>query len=254
MSEVFNIYCDESCHLERDRRPVMVLGCVWCPTARAAEISTRLREIKQEHRVLSERDLREPRERQFEVKWTKVSASKLRLYLDWIDYFFDDDHLHFRAVVIQKADLDHAAWRQTHDLWYYKMLFQLLAPLIDPEQQYRIYLDIKDTRSEERRAKLEEVLRNKNYDAEGRIIDRVQQIRSHESEVLQLTDLLIGAVAYHHRRRHGDLPGHAPGLNEAKLAVIQRIMCRSQKTLERNTWLRESKFNLFLWQSKGISG
>lgn len=84
MSEVFNIYCDESCHLERDRRPVMVLGCVWCPTARAAEISTRLREIKQEHRVLSEKDLREPRERQFEVKWTKVSASKLRLYrLGW---------------------------------------------------------------------------------------------------------------------------------------------------------------------------
>ncbi len=31
MSQVFNIYCDESCHLEHDREKVMVLGAVWCP-------------------------------------------------------------------------------------------------------------------------------------------------------------------------------------------------------------------------------
>ncbi|NHQ60865.1 DUF3800 domain-containing protein [Chlorobium sp. BLA1] len=31
MSEIFNIYCDESCHLENDRHKAMVLGAVWCP-------------------------------------------------------------------------------------------------------------------------------------------------------------------------------------------------------------------------------
>ena len=31
MSETFNIYCDESCHLENDGQKAMVLGAVWCP-------------------------------------------------------------------------------------------------------------------------------------------------------------------------------------------------------------------------------
>lgn len=30
MADLFNIYCDESCHLVSDRSPVMVPGCVWC--------------------------------------------------------------------------------------------------------------------------------------------------------------------------------------------------------------------------------
>ncbi len=28
MSQVFNIYCDESCHLENDRQKAMVLGAI----------------------------------------------------------------------------------------------------------------------------------------------------------------------------------------------------------------------------------
>lgn len=29
--KIFNIYCDESCHLENDHQQVMVLGAIWCP-------------------------------------------------------------------------------------------------------------------------------------------------------------------------------------------------------------------------------
>ena len=46
MTEIYNIYCDESCHLENDHQPAMVLGTVWCPLAKVREISRRLREIK----------------------------------------------------------------------------------------------------------------------------------------------------------------------------------------------------------------
>ena len=250
MAEQINIYCDESCHLENDRIPVMVLGAVWCRADRAREISIRLRELKQKHQVLSTEDLRQPRLRQFEVKWTKISKSKKDLYLDWIDYFFDDDDLHFRGVLIDKTVLDHGEWGQTHDEWYYKMMFTLLEPIIDPQQHYRIFLDIKDTRSERKCKKLKEVLRSTNYDHDNSIIDRIQQIRSHESEVLQLADLLLGAIGYHHRQLHGELPGMGAKLNPAKLAIIQRIRQRSRKSLERSTWLRESKFNLLCWQPR----
>jgi hypothetical protein len=199
---------------------------------------------------LSSENLRQPRLQQFEVKWTKVSRAKLALYLDWIDYFFDDDDLHFRGVLIDKTILDHTARQQSHDDWYYKMLFRLLEPVIDPQQHYRVYLDIKDTRSEQKRAKLEEVLRYASHDRDSTIIAHVQQVRSHESEVLQVADLLIGAIVYHHRQRRGDLPGAAGKLSDAKLALVQRIRQRSGKSLERTTWVRESKFNLLCWHPR----
>ena len=90
MSQVFNIYCDESCHLEKDRQPAMVLGAVWCPLDKTREIAQRLREIKVAHGLAAD----------FEIKWTKVSPAKLRFYLDVMDYFFDDDDLHFRALIV----------------------------------------------------------------------------------------------------------------------------------------------------------
>jgi hypothetical protein len=254
MGERFNIYCDESCHLEHDRASVMVLGASWCAADRVKEISVRLRELKQKHGVLSAADLQASRLHQFEVKWTKVSPAKLAFYLDWIDYFFDDDDLHFRGVLIEKHLLKQPSEGQSHDDTYYKMLFALLLPIVDPEQHYRIYLDIKDTRSEKKRKKLEETLRYANIDDSHTVVDHVQQIRSHESEIMQLTDLLIGAIGYFHRRRRGELPGPTNQLSMAKWEVIDRIRKRSRKTLERSTWPREEKFNFsFLQNPEAIS-
>jgi hypothetical protein len=90
MSEIYNVYCDESCHLENDHQQVMVLGAVWCPQEKTREISIRLREIKAHHGLPPE----------FELKWTKVSPAKARFYLDVMDYFFDDDDLCFRALIV----------------------------------------------------------------------------------------------------------------------------------------------------------
>ena len=232
MAESFNIYLDESCHLENDGIKVMTLGVVWCPQEKAREIAMRVRDIRQLHGLAKD----------FEIKWTKVSPAKLAFYQAVIDYFLDDDDLHFRAVVIpDKKLLDHGRFSQSHDEWYYKMCFTLLEPVVDPTQHYAIYMDIKDTRSETKRSKLEEVLRNAKYDGSGNIVRRVQQIRSHESELMQLADILIGAVTYANR-----------GLktSEAKLSLIQRIQQRTQLSLTRSTWLREPKFNLLCWKSR----
>ena len=239
-SECFNVYCDESCHLQHDRIPVMVLGAIWCPMDRAPALSRWVRDIKEKHSLSPA----------FEVKWTKVSGSKIDFYLDLVDYFFDEDDLHFRGVLIpDKGVLDHVEHNQTHDTWYYKMCFTMLEPIIDPNCCYRIYLDIKDTRSEVKRAKLEEVLRNSRYDPAGKVVERVQQIRSHESELMQLTDLLIGAVGHHNRCQTGDLQGQPT--SAAKRRVIQQVQRRSHKSLVNTTWLREPKFNLLCWHPKG---
>jgi len=124
MTQLFNIYCDESCHLEHDASKVMVLGAAWCPAEKVREIAMRLREIKRKHGLGAD----------FELKWTKVGPAKLPFYLDVLDYFFDDDDLHFRALVVpDKGKLDHEAHNQDHDTFYYKMFFDLLKVLFNPK-------------------------------------------------------------------------------------------------------------------------
>ena len=90
MAESFNIYLDESCHLQNDLIPTMGLGAIWCPQDKTREISIRVRDIKHKHGLAND----------FELKWTKISPAKREFYLSIVDYFLDDDDLHFRGVVI----------------------------------------------------------------------------------------------------------------------------------------------------------
>jgi hypothetical protein len=236
LSQEYSIYCDESCHLQNDQQQTMVLGAVWCPTEKARETAQRMREIKHRHNLPQD----------FEVKWTKISPAKLDFYLDILDYFFDDDDLHFRALIVSdKSKLCHAAYSQDHDTWYYKMYFDLLKLLLIPNDHFNIYLDIKDTRSADKVRKLHDVLCNNLYDFQREIIRRVQNVRSHEVEQIQLADLLIGAVSYANRNLSG---------NSAKLSIVDRMRKRSTYSLARTTLLREDKVNLFRWEPSEVQG
>ena len=231
MSTAINIYCDESRHLENDGHDAMVLGAVWCPAAKARETAVRLREIRQRHRLSPE----------LELKWTKASPGKLGFYLDVVDYFFDDDDLHLRALVADKRGLRHEDFAQDHDTWYYKMYFDLLKILLTPGSEYRIFIDVKDTRTGRKLRKLHDVLYNNIYDFDRRIINTVQGVGSHEVQQVQLADLLIGAVGYANTGRDG---------SAAKVALVDRIRQRSGYSLRRTTLFREDKLNLFHWSSR----
>lgn len=235
MTQIYNVYCDESCHLENDRQSAMALGAIWCPLDKAQEISVRLREIKVKHELNSA----------FEIKWTKVSPAKQQFYLDIVDYFFEDDDLHFRGLVIpNKSLINHQQYQQDHDQWYYKMYFNLIKVILDPQAQYRIYLDIKDTNGADKVRSLHDVLANNMFDFSKQVVQRVQTVRSHEIEILQLTDLLLGAIAYTNRNLT---------TSTAKNAMVQRIKERSGYTLTKNTLYRENKVNLFCWEASANS-
>jgi len=227
---IVNVYCDESCHLEHDQATAMVLGAVWCPRDDAHAINQRVAEIKAEYGL----------SQFFEIKWGKVSASKLAFYEALVTMFFDMDALHFRAwVVPDKSILRHGEFAQTHDDWYYKMYFSMLKVIIRPGTIYHIYLDLKDTRSRDKLRKLHEVLANANYDFQREIVARMQHLHSHDVGLLQLADLLIGAVSY-----------SARGLrtSPAKATLLDLIRRRSGLSLTRSTLPSATKFNLCFWQ------
>lgn len=234
MPNIYNIYCDESCHLEHDRLGVMVLGAVWCPKDSARDIAQRMKEIKARHGL----------PKTFEIKWTKVSLGKQQFYLDLADFFFDSKDLHFRALIVpDKTRLQHDVFDQNHDIFYYKMYFTMLKQILSPSEIYHIYLDIKDTRSREKTAKLHDVLCSSMYDFSQTIIDRVQVVHSHEVQQIQLADLLIGTISYINR----DL-----GENPGKVALVNRVKQRSGYSLQHSTLLKEEKFNLFRWRASEV--
>ena len=228
----FNVYCDESNHLEHDNIPPMALGSVFVPTEKVKKINTRIREIKAKHGLSAN----------FEAKWTKISPAKIGFYKDLIDYFFDDDDLRFRVIVIDKNHLDHEKFQQTHDQFYYKMFFELLNKILEPSNKYFIYLDIKDTQGRKKVAKLREVLANNIYDFQRDIVKEIQQVRSHEVGILQIADILIGAMQFVNRK---DIK------SAAKKQLVDRIRERSGYDLQKSTLLLEKKMNIFYWGNHG---
>lgn len=203
-----------------------------CPTDLRHEAVKRMIELRNKHGITSK----------FEIKWSKVSPSKIAFYLDLIDYFFDDDDLQFRTVVAAKQGLDHADFNQTHDDWYYKMMFYLIRNVVSVEGRSNIYLDRKDTRGGVKVGKLHEVIANSRYDFDRKKIQRLQIVESHHVNLLQLADLLIGAVNYANR-----------GLSssQAKVQLMNRVKERSGLSLTKTTVLNEKKFNIFMWQPRG---
>ena len=234
---VYNLYCDESCHIEGDHIPVMVLGCVWCKVDETHRVNEQLRAIKRRHGLQSS----------FETKWTKVSAGKINFYADVIDYFLSDPSLRFRGVLVpDKEKLDHKKFGQNHDDWYYKMYFTMLKYVISPSHAFRIYLDVKDTRGGPKTRDLHNVLSNNIFDFNHKTVERVEQIRSHESEIFQLTDLLIGAVGYANRGLETSV---------AKQSLIAQLHARlGPKALTQTAPFSNTKFNLLVWAAQETAG
>lgn len=230
-SNEINIYCDESCHLEHDESNVMVLGAVCCPKKYRFSIYNQIRQIKRKYNLS---------DKTFEIKWTKVSSTKLDFYLELVDYFINNDLLSFRGLIVpDKTLVNNEAFNQDWDTFYYKMYYQLLKNLINPQCSYNIFVDIKDTNGSQKRQRLYEILNTISSElgySKNLVVKNLQAVRSEEIEILQLTDFIMGAVCYENRGLKS---------SEAKLKIIERLKELTGYPLTNSTFPSESKFNLF---------
>jgi hypothetical protein len=230
MSELIHVYCDESCHLENDQSNAMVVGAIWCNASHRTSLSRKVKELKKTFGLAPH----------FEIKWVKVSPAKLDFYIALLDLFFDEPMLHFRGLVVpDKNLLDHEKFRQSHDEFYYKMWYLLLNPLINSTNQYRIFLDIKDTRGQTKVQKLHDILCSANNDGRRQVVQSIELVHSHDVILLQLADLLIGAMGYTHRELT---------TSSAKQALVTHIRQRSGLRLKYSSAKQAEKFNLFVWR------
>jgi hypothetical protein len=195
----------------------MFLGSVSSAYNQVRLHSTQIKELKKKHSFYAE------------IKWSKVSKSKYHFYSELIDYFFATD-LKFRAIGVEKSKINNQSFNQTYDEFYYKMYYQLLIHQINSCHFYNVYLDIKDTLSACKVRKLRDIM-NTRYG----IFRNVQNIRSHESILMQLTDFLLGAISYYKNNKEKK--------NQAKTQLIERIIKKSGLNLDKTNY--SEKLNLF---------
>jgi hypothetical protein len=196
----------------------MFLGAVSCAYPQVRRHSKRIIELKKEHNFYAE------------IKWSNVSMSKIRFYMNLVDYFFDTD-LRYRAIGIKKDLIRCDDFNSSYDDFYYKMYYQLLNYNIDTLNFYNVYLDIKDTLSAYKVNKLRDIL-NVKYG----VFRTVQNIRSDESALMQLSDFLTGAISYN----ANDLEHK----NVAKMQIIEKIQ-KHAKTADLSKTNYSEKLNLF---------
>ncbi|MGX5688497.1 DUF3800 domain-containing protein [Arcticibacter tournemirensis] len=217
MSKTFNIYCDESTHLLKDGMPFMLVSYVSCAYPQIKIHKQFVRLLKEKYKFKGE------------IKWANVSKRMSQFYGELIDYFFATD-LTFRSVIVKKEQIDETRASFTYNDFYFEMYKELISHKLCPEYTYNIYLDIKDTRSQKKIKILKEVL---NGDEN---IREIQFVRSHESYLMQMADVIMGALNYHLRGENKVI---------AKNKLIEKIEYHSKIDLATSTPKEADKFNLY---------
>lgn len=227
----YYLYVDESCHLESDNSSVMCIGYVKVPEANYNDLKNSFWNIKAVHRNHSE------------IKWNKFSKSRLPMYKHIVDFFFDSK-IEFKCILVKykgrlgESDLS----RGSHENFYYKMIEYLLNKDAK-NNNYRVFLDMINSRGKDRLNKIQESLADDPHH-EG-IFRTFQHLHSHHNIFFELTDLLVGAVAYSARKLTGEVP-----LNIAKDEFLDYLENKSGYSLAEATELWESKFVIIDHQPK----
>jgi hypothetical protein len=86
-----------------------------------------------------------------------------------------------------------------------------------------------------------EYLRIKMSDLNKKTIKKVQPIRSYEAPILQINDILIGALSYYYRNLSS---------NSVKLNIINEINKLYQNSFNTSSNYNNTKFNIFIWKSR----
>lgn len=243
ISKVFHIYGDES---RQTKERFMVLGGIILDQRYLERFNQTMANFRQEFGMNSE------------LKWQKVSRQKLDAYKAFIDYFFalnNNDLAHFHAMLIDNHKLDHRKFSSGNkEVGFYKMYYQLLLHSFgrryhskQGKERFIVILDYRNTsyRLSDLKVILNRGIR-KRYGADYDPFVSVEARDSKKSEVLQINDLLVGAVGYQANELH-----KVAGANPAKIALAEMIAEEAGlENLSANTPYHQKRFTLWNFRLK----
>lgn len=163
-----------------------------------------------------------------EAKWTKVSKGKLTAYKRMVDSFFDHQKkAHFHSLFVDTTKQDHNRFNNgSRDIGFNKEIYQLATKVakLYPDSFFHLYPDHRDTTQtpDDLRLMLNRG-RQKKQDQRDWPFRRCQFRNSKEVLLLQMTDILTGAIAF-------ELNGHSTAFDAspAKIALSKHIFERAK--------------------------
>lgn len=219
----YEVYCDESCVealFDVKSHKFSVIGGVWIPAETRSAVKTALFSLKDKYQLYGE------------MKWNKICPSSINLYKDLIDFFFAYPDIRFRSIVIDSSEIDHMSYNQgSGELGFYKFYYELLHNWLVEGNTYNVYLDYKVNGNRHRVKELERILQSGAWG----IVQQAQSLPSDESLLIQLADVLTGAVAAAYNKE----------ITSQSKKDIKALIDKHIGHPIRATFPSETKFNIF---------
>jgi hypothetical protein len=232
---VVEVYGDES--LKRGHYDV--LGGLWIPARHAEPLRAAITEARARHECTGE------------MKWSKSSGSSVHpLYADVVDLAAAAIHAgraKYKCIVIDRRLVDNATWNDgDRELGYFKAWWTLLMSRVQPGWRYRVRLDALNLQRSGRLQTLRDTLNATAIRDRGLsypCCESVEPRDSKKDDLIQVVDLLTGAVGFHYAGGHT-----APGSSPAKIELAERICARLRKpSLCVESKRTEAGFNIWKW-------
>lgn len=188
-NRIFRVFCDES---GQTGCRFMTFGGVVVQPKCLDSITAALQRVKEKHATFGE------------FKWGKVSRAKLSAYLDFVNVLAAmQQQIHYKALIIDAEQVD---WGKHHEgdkeLGFYKFYWHLLYHKFQNYVQTNadallITLDQKE--SPYSLSELKRILNRKYASTRGLYnpVRAVEAANSKESVLIQLVDILTGAIGFH---------------------------------------------------------
>ncbi len=234
---LYHIYCDESRQTEER---YMALGGILITERRAMELEESVRKFRTECNMHAE------------MKWGKVSNGKLPEYKKFLDLFFAlnrSNFAHFHCMILDTSKFDHAAFNSgDREVGFYKFYYQLLLHCFGkkfakiPDARLLVRLDARTSSYplEQLKSCLNSGMKKK-FEIEAAPFHSVEPRDSRDVGLLQMVDILIGAVGYRKNGYHL-IPSSSP----AKINLTEYITQESGlRSLVYNTTKDVRRFTLW---------
>jgi hypothetical protein len=146
---------------------------------------------------------------------------------------------------VDRSTLDHDKYNDgDSELGFYKLYYQMLVHWLKPSDAYHIYLDWQQNKTSNRFDDLRTILVHK-LNGRAKIIS-LEPVSSDTQPLVQLADLLIGAVGY-------EWNGYSklPLASQIKINFCNQLTIGlGRQSLAVGTAKSSAKFNIFNWQGR----
>ncbi|MCP4697228.1 MAG: DUF3800 domain-containing protein [Gammaproteobacteria bacterium] len=229
----FEVYCDESfpdLFTSKKRcSGYLLIGSLWLPADLRSEVKEKIQMFRRQNATWGE------------IKWTKISPSRIEFYCSLIDLFesYGQD-MRFRCIAIDNQHFDIGLRQGDAELGFYKYYYQLLHHWILDCNEYAIFCDTKTNRDPKRFQVLQKCLNNTNLLSR---VNNVQALPSSQLALMQLCDILLGAASSRLNQRLTS--------GSAKETLVKRLESRLEIDELAPTQKYEQKFNIFHIRMQG---